>query len=395
MRSNRIQNKVLQSGDDLQAECRCTSENLSADLDQDILVEGQQIQKWQDGELISWTSVRDLSQQFHTSHLRMGGIAFVGTREQYRKQGHSRQVMQNALRYMYRSGYDVTMLYGIPRFYHKFGYVPAFPDVQYRIDLKQTQSFDLPKSVRWVSYRKQYQSDLLKLYHQHIKTMIGPTRRDRKTWSPNRKGLGWKDKALCYVALNTEGKIVGYMVRQRETDKVRFLEMVVKHSRYYADFLAKQIQIGKRLQVSHLLYHLPEDDAFMQFCQPLGLEKTVRYRADGDAMVRLLNVRSSLTKIAPLLQERLPSEKRGLNLITNLDDVSLTWADGILVVGTPKSGLANARIPQSALAQMLYGYSSASALEAIGCIKASRKTLSLLETLFPQNPHFHYCADMF
>ena len=60
-----------------------------------------------------------------------------------------------------------------------------------------------------------------------------------------------------------------------------------------------------------------------------------------------------------------------------------------------RAGAVVARMPQWALAGMLYGYDSAPALAAGGSIKTTGKGLEMLTEMFPITPHYHSRIDAF
>ena len=114
----------------------------------------------------------------------------------------------------------------------------------------------------------------------------------------------------------------------------------------------------------------------------------------GGAMVRLICVPTALSKVAAELGSRMTGTGQ-LNIRTNLDDVGLAWSGGELNVGAPIPRAPTARMPQWALAQLLYGYRRAAGLEAAGAVKAPRRAMDALEELFPVRPHYHYAVDHF
>ena len=78
-----------------------------------------------DGEVASWLWVLDLPTRLLGQTVRMGGIGGVNTKESHRMKGYARRLLSDTVSYMTEQGYDVTMLFGIPDFYDKFGYIPA------------------------------------------------------------------------------------------------------------------------------------------------------------------------------------------------------------------------------------------------------------------------------
>lgn len=62
------------------------------------------------------------------ARLKMGGLGWVATSARHRKRGIGRKLIEDALAYMREHGYHVSMLFGIPNFYHRFGDASALID---------------------------------------------------------------------------------------------------------------------------------------------------------------------------------------------------------------------------------------------------------------------------
>ncbi len=69
------------------------------------------------------------------ARLRMGGFGWVATSERHRRKGIASAMLQDSLHYMADHGYHVSMLFGIPDFYHKFGYATALAEYVTSVDV--------------------------------------------------------------------------------------------------------------------------------------------------------------------------------------------------------------------------------------------------------------------
>jgi predicted acetyltransferase len=345
------------------------------------------------GEEVSWLTVVDFRQQIGSGVVRMGGIAGVGTHADHRFQGHARRVMESSLRWMRREGFDTAMLYGIPCFYPKFGYAQAFPGIEFSLAVRDAESV-APAGCRFAAFRAEHLPAVLRMYRRNNVARTGPTLRDPKHWRPFRKGVSYGSKGLCKVALDAGGRPAGYFVYDSAHLSATIIEVGFATTAVFADILRAAARLALRQRLERIKLILPEDDAFVAFCQPLGLRKETTYRPDGGAQVRMIRIASAMAKLAGELGSRMSGTGR-LTIRTNLDDVALTWSKSGLSVGPPlRSGL-QAHLPQWALAQMLYGYRGAEALAAGGVVKAPRRAVGALEEMFPVRPHFHYLVDHF
>ena len=83
----------------------------------------------EDEEQVSGLGLREFQMRFGSAQLKMGGIEGVNTKEEHRNKGYSRRVMEVTMTFMAENGYDVSMLFGIRDFYHKFGYATVIPEI--------------------------------------------------------------------------------------------------------------------------------------------------------------------------------------------------------------------------------------------------------------------------
>lgn len=401
-------------------------ENWDLPLDPDIRVTSEfpshKIELIVEGEALSWLTVVDFQQQIagaQTSNpspslsergggeaapgpltLRMGGIAGVGTHNDHRFKGYSRRVIENSLRWMRREGFDSSMLYGIPSYYPKYGYAPAFPDAHFMMSVRDAELVRA-NLFAFVDFNPdKHLGAVLEMYNSNNAGRTGPTMRDPRYWTPFRKGLGWTTKAMCRVVLDGNGKPAGYVVYDRHDMSAIVIEVGWTTPAVFRDILRHAARHAWEQRLETIHFHLPEDDAFIEFCKPLGLKSEITARKDGGAMVRLMSVETTLRKLVPNLEERLKQAGVDADFMlpiqTNLDSVVLRRVKGKIRVeplsAPPKLAV---RLPQWALAQMVYGYRQAWGLKAWGDLKATNEQVELLERLFPMKPHFHYSVDHF
>ena len=136
----------------------------------------------QDEENVSTTTLREYQMRFGSAHLKMGGIAGVSTEEKHRNKGYSRQVMDHTIAFMSENGYDVSMLFGIPNFYHKFGYATTIPETYVEFDTK-----DVPMAAPTYQVRKFQTEDAPKVVELYTQNNA------ERTGTPLRTEIGWKE----------------------------------------------------------------------------------------------------------------------------------------------------------------------------------------------------------
>jgi predicted acetyltransferase len=284
------------------------------------------------------------------------------------------------------------MLYGIPAFYPKFGFAPAFPHVTYTMAVRDAQRVPHGR-LRFVKFTDGHLRAVLRMYERNNSGRTGPTRREAKVWAPFRRGRNWGPRIAVRVGLDGRGRAVAYLAHDVQLDAT-IVEVGYARPQAFGDLVRLAAGVAWASRAEKITFLLPEDEPLMRFCAPYGLNKELRYRPDGGCMVRMINIPAAMRKIAPLLATRAGGSGR-LTIRTNLDDVGLSWSPGRLEVGRPRRQGPTVRLPQWALAQLLYGYRDTDSLVQHGNLAGTKEGISALSMLFPPGPHYHYLVDHF
>jgi len=371
-------------------------EDLSRAIDPDIRVSGDypyyRLDLLLDNQPVSWCGVVDFQQQIGTACVRMGGIAGVGTHDDFRFRGYSRRVMLNALRWMCQQGFDATMLYGIAGYYPRFGYAEAFPDTQHIMAVRDAERVAHGR-YRVVEFTAEYLEQLLAIFAANNAGRTGVTRRETPYWTHFPSGLHWGSQAQVKLLLDTRKRFAGYFVHDAGMEN-EILEVGYTSSTVFSEMLRVIAAHVWSTRAEEIHFHLPDDHTFIRYCRNFGLSTRQNYRRDGGAMVRLLNCASTLCKLAPLLATRVSGTGQ-LTIYTNLDSVGLAWSGSRFDIGAPFATGAHVRLPQWCLAQLLYGYLGADSPAFDGIITGTPNGRTLLTQLFPQHTHYHYLVDKF
>lgn len=89
--------------------------------------EHTRIARWR-GELAGAVRVNVETLRLGEARLRMGGFGWVTTSPAHRNRGVGRALMAGTLAYLRELGCHVSMLFGIPNFYHRFGFTTTLSD---------------------------------------------------------------------------------------------------------------------------------------------------------------------------------------------------------------------------------------------------------------------------
>jgi predicted acetyltransferase len=80
-----------------------------------------------DGRIVTHYGVWGYDMRIGAACVRVGGIGGVATHAGFRKRGLMAKTVAATIEAMSQVGYDMTVLFGIPDLYHRFGYVRAWP----------------------------------------------------------------------------------------------------------------------------------------------------------------------------------------------------------------------------------------------------------------------------
>lgn len=165
-----------------------------------------------DGRSISRCWIVNQAIAVGRAEIDMGGIAGVGTEEDCRNQGLSRRVLLEAVRFMDYAKFGLTMLYGIPNYYHKFGYASAGPDRSVIIKA-QTASLELPAGWAMRALQTDDLPALYRLYAHHLEHNICGARirpEGTHSWSKLAQVAAGERDDECLVVIAPDGHIAAY-----------------------------------------------------------------------------------------------------------------------------------------------------------------------------------------
>ncbi len=361
---------------------------------------------WIDDETnVAHLYVIDLPMRIGHAEIQMAGIGDVYTRREHRMKGYMRILYDDTVTYMADEGYDVSMLFGIPDFYTKFGYAACLPKCSFTIKTRDAEAAVLEMDAS--DPRPIEPADMpavLELYAAENARRTGTLIRTPEQFTRFAKGTHWGVAAESALWENASGEVLAYLVWDRRPTEVRVAELGVSDPRAFPTllrFLAEQA-VTKRCEAITL--HLPPDHAFSEFAQQFGITWEIEYPRYSDGMMRVLNQVSLFQKIAPVLTDRLAARPvawlpDALSLDTDLGVTTLTFEDGVVSVGEERGSVARVSLSQDKLMQLLMGYRSARDLlntpDVVVASAVGTGVLPLLDVLFPKGVPFVWTPDYF
>jgi predicted acetyltransferase len=350
-----------------------------------------------DGVSTSWLWVNDLEVRVGVSHLKMGGIGGVGTLEEQRLKGYSRRVMEHSVDFMTKHDYDISMLYGIPDYYSKWGYASTLSNYKITVPLRNARRARRGLHARPMA--KEDAGQVLDLYELANEQRTGPVRRDRKTWFKFRKGSDWRILADGTVFEDESGKIVAYYAADRWPRVMRITEVGAREPLFYENILKHASEVAEQKQAPEIEVFAPLDHPFADLCKRMGCTATLNYYHDQMGMGRIMNIHSTFERLRPELSRRLDSAElrtspSRLTIKTDIGNVTLEPSDSGISF-SEKTSADWIELPQWVLMHLVLGYRPVSDVIADPTVRTEGNVREILEALFPAGCPYIWMADWF
>ena len=332
--------------------------------------------------IVTHYGVWDYQMRIGSARVRVGGIGGVATHGDYRKKGLMATTAQATIESMRRYGYDMTVLFGIRDFYHRFGYVRAWPGTTWYVNAEDLPSQIPPGRIR--KFVPRYRADLTRIYNRHFAGITGTA--VRPTYLKGRRRPPWEGQLWA----NTSGDVVGYVVVRPRRDHLECTDCAGPATQV----LGLVRKVARRLRRDEVRFHcLPHNTQVAKLLRRGRCRCELRYSKSGGAMIRTVNLTSTLGKMAGELSRRLAESAfaswRGELLICDArEKVKLSIGrSGVRVgqIGTDRSRGAkvhNVIRGGEHIAQLLIGTDEPGEIIEAGRIRLTGDARKLIEVLF-------------
>lgn len=252
-----------------------------------------------DGELVTHWGVWGYRMRIGRAQVRVAGIGAVCTHGEYRSRGLMARTATHGLEVLRRQGYDLSLLFGIRDFYHRFGYVPAWPATRCTVSVEDLPESPPPRLRRFTSIRSE---EVNKLYNRHDAGLTGSAVRPtfaRRIRMQNQVGYGWRDRRgrlKGYVLIREPGNPSGGKAALECLEGIGEPEQVLRA-------LGRLARRRGRREVR--LPALPQRTSLAGQLRRRHCRLEQHYQPSGGAMIRTVNLTSTLEKVAPELEARL------------------------------------------------------------------------------------------
>ena len=343
------------------------------------------------GELVSELWVVDVTVRAWGAELRSAGIAGVGTPNPHRMKGYARRLMEACERFTADRGYEISTLFGIPDFYHRFGYATICPEYEIRIDLDALEMDGPSASLEEV--RRSDWNAIARLCNAAYAALDGTVVRHEGAWRGPRQGSNWDRTPQALVSRDAHGRPAAYAVVDNElTDGCLVLSDAVASDDAAGEALALDLaELARSRGVSALLARLHPDAGLGPLLTRYSGPAVATRPDNAGYMARIVDLEAVLKKCTPVLASRASA----CNLpVPETLHVRTDIGDGRIALGG-NSPPADLNIDRTGLVQLLFGYHSLKKLRETGTAHASGVSDEVLAALFPRSDGYCFRPDRY
>jgi predicted acetyltransferase len=345
-----------------------------------------------DNEIVGALRLTSDTIRLGEARLKMGGLGWVTTAPQHRRKGICRLLMHDVLRYMREHGYHLSMLFGIPDFYGKFGYVTTLADYSVSVDTMEALTFDNPFKVS-----KAKPSEIRALQHMHDANDAGVAcSLLRVTGHIKSK---WQSAPSPHVLKDDDGHPLAYFDGKRDGDCFRVTEVGVSEPGLCGTVVKAAATMAEAEMRATIRFLVPPPHPLARYLLQFKSRHQMRIDRDADGMMAFINIGETLEHMIPewedLLSKALAREVRTeLTLVVDGTCFRVRANRGAMDVAL-SPGANKISLSQWDLMHLLTGYRHAEDIldAAHGVLTKDARALAL--TLFPKRCPFVWHFDRF
>lgn len=327
-------------------------------------------------KLVHHWGVWGYQMRLESAQLKVGGIGAVVTHPDYRKQNLMHRAAQASFAAMHQQGYDLSILRG--RHYAKMGYARAWNYVTYRFKPE-----DFPINGPTPAYQPLQVQDVPEmdwLYNQsHAAfsgTAIRPTFYNKHP--EDLCAFGWR---------NAAGELVGYVraAPSEEDPKTLLCQEAVGDPRQALAVLADLFCQGGYEKLA--CFTLPHEHPLLQLLRLGNCIVENRYFEISGWRVRIINLRSTLQKLIPLLEQRLTRSQfaawQGSLVLDAGEQMAILSIGGGKIALSGTAGAANVLYGGAEMVRFLIGSDEPDEIIRQAGMECSGLAQPLTRALFP------------
>ena len=326
------------------------------------------------------------------ARLRMGGLGWLTTSSRHRHKGIGRALLSDTLGYLRGQNYHVSMLFGIPNFYRRFGFETVLREYAWEFGadsaLPETAGYRIrngkPGDIR--SVRAIHERNDGDLSCSLVRSAAHITNR-------------WEQWKSLQVVTDAQGRVLGYFLPGESEESCEIIEAGAENHQACAYILSTCAGIARRNMLGKVRFLGPAAHGFGSMAgEVLGAE-SLQHIQDAGGMMSFVNLDEALESMIPewesrLLGTSLAGADTELCFVLRERSYRLHAHRGAIDI-SPGTGKNKVGLGEGALLSLLTGYD-----DGAHFLERARRMLSpaaraLFSALFPARSPYVWRLDRF
>lgn len=352
-----------------------------------------------EGEEVARLTVEKREMRLGSAWVRMGGIASVRTSPRHRNKGYGRKLMEGTVDYMREEGFVVSILFGVPAFYHRVGYATVLLRKSIaRVRTEAAEELAGSSSVRVITGGEE--QSVLAVYETEIGSRTGAVKRSKAAFAPwYNEADEWFQEPRRILVAEEDGEPVAYILGEQGW---------LEHSEWYARPFEIAVPPGKiatagqsllralagearERRAEWLELELPPDAALLSILRTIGYTQETVYSHNQGGMGRIVNLAGLATAMTAGVREQVETWESE----DQVGKVAFVCGSENAEIDVGAGRTLTISLPQQNLLQLLMGYRSIAELrlEYPACV--TEGDAALVDSLFPRGYPYMWNLDHF
>ncbi len=344
-----------------------------------------------DGELVSELWILDVKVRAWGTELLSAGVAGVETPERHRMKGYARELMESCAHFVADEGYEITTLFGIPNFYHRYGYATICPEFEIGVDASALVAEIGTATLGEATVRDMER--VASMYNTAHASIDGSVVRDEGSWLGPRYGSNWDRRSRAFVRRDARGQAQAYAVIDDDLSRGSLVitDAAAADERASVVLLAGLAEMSRSRKASAVSFRVHPEAELGRLLRDIGATLETRRPENSGYMARVVDANAVVQK--RISEVRAPGAARALDVPKTLN-IETNGGSQLLGLGGAAMD-ALLKVDELGLAQLLFGYQGGGAVRRSGKADARGISDELLDMMFPQNDGYCFWPDRY
>ena len=246
-----------------------------------------------DGEIAGALRLTTETMRIGEARLKVGGLGWVTTAPRYRHRGVCTQLLHGTLKYMYEHRCHVSMLFGIPNFYHRFGYATTL--ASYTITLDAAEAASSLSGAHKI--RKVKPGDIAAIQKMHNAADSNVACSLVRT-SAHLKSK-WDRFRTAEVFTTQQGKVLAYVLTEQDEGALLVHEAAAADPAAALDVIAHCARLAQDAYKPRIRYSIPPEHPFARLLARYDSIHEMQLARDRGGMLAFVDLGEALESMLP------------------------------------------------------------------------------------------------